>query len=361
MLTTLLFSIGIKAQTDYPKVNFNYFGHVQIDLEMIENLQKNGTFNHASYANLGEQDLFVNAQINKRISFLGETVVRPDLKSSSFFIPSIERAQLKFDYFRNHSFLIGKFHTPVNFWNDTYHHGRLFFPVIDRPVMFSYLIPLHTLGVRLQGQNLGALRFGYDMVLGNGISSNDTKDLDMHKSITLAAHIKPRDGLRIGLSYYEDVIKGNYSGVHSGHIGASHVAQSSSYKGDIRFQLLSFSTAWFSNRFELLHELSLNRTKSDSLGIAGNWSSFIYAGYRINNLVPFVVLDYLDISEKDLHIKSLVSARIAIGARYEFTPYCNIKILAEHLRSEELFPLPRHNHPVSPDIYELKIQLAYGF
>jgi hypothetical protein len=229
MLTTLLFSIGIKAQTDYPKVNFNYFGHVQIDLEMIENLQKNGTFNHASYANLGEQDLFVNAQINKRISFLGETVVRPDLKSSSFFIPSIERAQLKFDYFRNHSFLIGKFHTPVNFWNDTYHHGRLFFPVIDRPVMFSYLIPLHTLGVRLQGQNLGALRFGYDMVLGNGISSNDTKDLDMHKSITLAAHIKPRDGLRIGLSYYEDVIKGNYSGVHSGHIGASHVAQSSSY------------------------------------------------------------------------------------------------------------------------------------
>jgi hypothetical protein len=343
MLTTLLFSIGIKAQTDYPKVNFNYFGHVQIDLEMIENLQKNGTFNHASYANLGEQDLFVNAQINKRISFLGETVVRPDLKSSSFFIPSIERAQLKFDYFRNHSFLIGKFHTPVNFWNDTYHHGRLFFPVIDRPVMFSYLIPLHTLGVRLQGQNLGALRFGYDMVLGNGISSNDTKDLDMHKSITLAAHIKPRDG------------------VHSGHIGASHVAQSSSYKGDIRFQLLSFSTAWFSNRFELLHELSLNRTKSDSLGIAGNWSSFIYAGYRINNLVPFVVFDYLDISEKDLHIKSLVSARIAIGARYEFTPYCNIKILAEHLRSEELFPLPRHNHPVSPDIYELKIQLAYGF
>lgn len=360
-LFILLFSLSGMAQTDLPTVNFKYFGHLQIDAELVEKLNQKGTFSHASYAHVGEQDLFVTAQISKRISFLGETVVRPDAKSSSFFIPSIERAQLKFDYYRNHSFLIGKFHSPVNYWNDTYHHGRLFFPVIDRPIMFTYLIPLHTMGVRLQGQNLGALRFGYDVVLGNGISSTDSKDVDMNKSLTLAAHIKPRDGLRIGASYYHDLIIGNFSGVHSGHVGMNHTTSASRYKGNIRYELFSLSTAWFGSRFELLHELTVNKSRSDSLGTAGNWSSFLYAGYRLNNLVPFVVLDYIDVSGKDLHINTLVSSRMAMGARYEFNPFCNIKVLVERLASEQWIPLPGHNHPVTPDVYELKIQFAYGF
>ena len=46
----------------------------------------------------------------------------------------------------------------------------ILFPSIDRPSSFSFVIPIHTLGLRLQGQNLGDLRFGYDVVVGNGLA-----------------------------------------------------------------------------------------------------------------------------------------------------------------------------------------------
>lgn len=357
----LLLSSGfLYAQGNNPVVNFRYFGHLQMDAEYAHNHQT-GSIDRIIYANLGEQDFFATAQITDRISFLGETVVRPDLRSSSSFIPSIERSQLKFDYFGNHSFLIGKFHTPVNYWNDIYHHGRLFFPVIDRPLSFSYLVPLHTTGIRFQAQNLGDLRFGYDAVLGNGISSTDIKDVDVNKSVTLAAHVRPVDRMRIGASYYYDLVKGNVSGVHSGHTSTTHSVIAGKYKGNIEFQLMSFSFAWFGERFEFLHEFCFNRNNSDSLGIADNGSAFIYAGYRVNKFIPFIVADYVDISDRDLHVNSLVMGRLAAGLRYEFSPYCNVKVLLERLAAEEWFSWQNHTHASQPRIYELKVQVAYGF
>ena len=359
-LWTCVSVFSLRAQSDYPVVNFRYFGHLQIDAENTHN-HLTGQTERMVYANLGEQDFFTTAQISNRISFLGETVVRPDVKSSSSFIPSIERAQLKFDYFGNHSFLAGKFHTPVNFWNDTYHHGRLFFPVIDRPLAFSYLVPLHTTGIRFQAQNLGDLRFGYDVVIGNGISSTDIKDLDYNKSVTLAAHIKPVDQMRIGASYYYDLVKGNLSGVHSGHTSSAFTIPSGSYKGNIEFQMMSFSFAWFGERFEFLHELTFNRNNSDSLGIADNGSAFFYAGFRLKKWVPFAVVDYIDISDRDLHVTPFVQSRIAGGLRYEFNPYCNVKVVAERLAAEEWLAWQNHSHTLLPRIYELKVQFAYGF
>ena len=85
----------------------------------------------------------------------------------------MERARLKYEFREWLSVIVGKMHTPVNYWNDVYHHGRLFFPTIDRPRSFGTHVPIHTLGLRLQGQNIGKLRFGYDLVIGNGMSSND--------------------------------------------------------------------------------------------------------------------------------------------------------------------------------------------
>ena len=68
---------------------------------------------------------------------------------------------------------VGKMHTPVNEWNDAYHHGRLFFPTIDRPYSFGEFVPIHEVGLRLSGENLGAKRAFYDVVLGSGQSAGD--------------------------------------------------------------------------------------------------------------------------------------------------------------------------------------------
>jgi hypothetical protein len=185
---------------------FNGFGHFEYQLN--NNKQIN------SFFTLGEHDFFVNSKLSNRISFLGEYVIRFNGASGTNYLPSIERSLVKFNIKGNHSIITGKVHTPLNYWNDVYHHGRLFFPTVDRPLAFSYLIPLHTLGLQFQGQNLGRMKFGYDFMVGNGIASTDVSHSDWHSPIIASIHLKPVDDLRVGISYYYEYLPNNVYGAH---------------------------------------------------------------------------------------------------------------------------------------------------
>ena len=176
---------------------------------------------------LGEQDLFITSDISDRVSFLGETVFKFSKDSPTKFDVSIERIILKYNIKGNHNILFGKHHTPANYWNDTYHHGRVFFPTIFRPSLFSEgVIPIHSTGILLQGQNLGKLRFGYDALIGNGEASNDAGDFNKMKSVLLGVSIKTIDGLKLGLNYYRDDIPAGAALHHSSIVGKSDVKQS---------------------------------------------------------------------------------------------------------------------------------------
>lgn len=344
----------LKAQEERKKTQINFFGHLEYDFDKLS------TGNN-SYFSIGEQDFFITSKLTDRISFLGENVIRYDGKSPSFFIPSIERAQLKFDYYKNHSLVVGKMHTPINYWNDVYHHGRLFFPTVDRPLAFSYLVPVHTLGARLQGQNLGKLRFGYDIVTGNGISSTDFSDVGLNNSVMAAVHFKPIDNLRIGVSYYYDYIQGNFSGAHSGHSSSIHQSALAKYKGNVNFELFSFSAAYFADKLEFLNESCINKSGSDTLGIAVNLSSYTYLGYKINDKVtPFISYDFIDISSKDVHVGHFSRNKIIAGCRYDVNHLMNIKFHVAKISPNHAL-ISSHNHNNGPDSYEFKIQLAYGF
>ena len=118
----------------------------------------------------GEQDLFITSEFSDRLSFLGESVFKYTPSSPTEFSVSIERVVIKYNYQGNNNIIIGKIHTPLNYWNDTYHHGRVFFPTIDRPLLFAAdIIPLHTTGISFQGHDFGKIKFGYDVVIGNGL------------------------------------------------------------------------------------------------------------------------------------------------------------------------------------------------
>lgn len=345
-------SSAVNAQEKEKKVLFNYYGHLEYQLNDQGNSMN-------SFFQIGEQDFFVLAKLTDRITFLGENVIRFDSRSASTFIPSIERAQLKFDYFKNHSVVVGKLHTPTNYWNDRYHHGRLFFPTVERPLMFSYIVPLHTFGVRLQGNDIGKLKFGYNLVLGNGISSNDFSKTGSNFSTMVGVSIKPINNFQLSLTYYNDFIKNNTLGVHSGHTSPIHQAATNNYNGNINYELISMSAAYFSNRFELLNEFSYNITTSDSLGISENWSNFLYVGYKIKDkYTPYVALDIIEISNKELHVSQIDANRVILGFRYDFSHLINMKCQFA-LNNTLNFRFSSHVHQNS--FSEFKIQLAYGF
>lgn len=353
----LLLLIGICStvfsQDISKKTQINFFGHLEYDFDQLPQ-------SYNSFFSIGEQDFFVNSKIGEKFSFLGESVIRPDLKSATLFSPSIERMQVKYDYFNNHSILVGKMHTPLNHWNDVYHHGRLFFPTVDRPIAFSYLIPLHTTGIRLQGQNLGDIKFGYDIVSGNGISSTDFNNIGFNKSLLTSIHVKPFDYAKFQLAYYYDYIENNQSGVHSGHTSPAHQMQLQKYKGNIRYQLISFSGVYFSNNFEFLNESVYNLSASDTLGSAENFSIFVYAGYRIKEkYIPYVCFDHIQVSNQDVHIGPMQLNRLLLGMRYEINHQINLKM---HLAATTTGNHAGHaiSHGTKDTNYEFKIQLSYG-
>lgn len=339
-----------RAYAQLKQTQFNGFGHSELSVLDPDDPQ--------AYFSLGEHDFFVTSALTSRISFLGEYVIRFNSASPTNFLPSIERSFVRFNYRNNHAIILGKIHTPLNYWNDVYHHGRVFFPVIDRPYSFSYLVPLHTLGLQLQGQNLGTARFGYDVAVGNGISGSDATDQGVDPAITMAFHVKPVDGMRVGLSYYYDFLSSNRYGVHSGHGPAPDVSRAEAYTGPLVYQLGCASFAWFTKGLEVLNETVFNRSFTDSLGLASNWSNFTYIGYRIKERhVPYVLLDVIDTDERDLHVYPLRQVKFAAGYRHEFSHLVNIKVQVEDQRLQHMDHVGHDDMPA----FGLRVQLAYGF
>jgi hypothetical protein len=351
VLIILLIISANKSFSQSEKTKFNGFGHQEYSLVRKDSVD--------SYFSIGEHDFFVTSNLTPRISFLGEFVVRYNAASSTGFLPSIERSFIKFNYVNNHSVIAGKVHTPVNYWNDVYHHGRVFFPVIDRPMAFSYLIPLHTLGLQFQGQNLGSSGFGYDVMFGNGIASNDVFQGGFDPAFTAALHVKPVEGMQVRASYFYNYMNQNRTGVHIGHSITSGVNASKLYRGPVQLQLFSTSLKWFGSNVEFLNEASLNLSRTDSLGTARGISNFTYVGYRFNDKnIPFVLLDYIKIGKEDLHVYPTEMLKLALGYRYEFNYLINLKAQLEHTWMK---------HGDAPLIHDhignlgFRLQLAYGF
>ena len=290
---------------------------------------------------LGEQDLFITSELSDRFSFLGESVFRFTNTTPTKFSVSIERIVIKYNFSGNHNILIGKHHTPINYWNDTYHHGRVLFPTIFRPLLFdANIIPLHTTGIGLQGHNLGDLKFGYDLMVGNGIGSTDVLDNDARKSITAAMHIKPAEGLRFGISWYND-------GIAQGAIG--HDGMPTQWSVDQN--LFTGSIAYFGNKFEVIAEGTLGINKTDTTGSQRTLASYIYAGFKIREkIVPYVRLDNLAFEEGEIFFHNNNTTAIVGGIRYNINYITAVKMEYQHQHAAK-----------DGDSNRFTMQLAIGF
>ena len=275
---------------------------------------------------LGEQDLFITSDVSDRLSFLGETVFKYVASSPTRFDISIERIIMKYNIKGNHNILFGKHHTPVNYWNDSYHHGRVLFPTIFRPEMFAKgVIPLHTTGIRFQGQNLGKLRFGYDALIGNGGASTDALDFNKKKSVMLGVNMTPVDHLRFGLTYYHDNVPAQTVQHHTSNVA----------KKDIDQSLYSASVSYFGNKFELLAETSVGINAYNDTLVDGTTkevspispAGYLYAGYRIKQkFVPYVRVDVLEFDHDEMLFSNNTQRGGVFGLRYEINYLAVVKL-----------------------------------
>ena len=273
---------------------------------------------------IGEQDLFITSQLSDRFSFLGESVFKFSSSSPTHFAVSVERVIVSYNYKGNHNLLIGKHHTPINYWNDSYHHGRVFFPTVGRPLLFSAkIIPIHTTGIALQGLNLGDLKFGYNVMLGNGLGSSDVLDNDNNKSLTASIHIKPWDYWQFGTSYYGDVVSAG------AEVNGMVISE------DLDQQLYSATVAYFGSKFELLAEGTMASTTTSGTGTTTSYASYVYAGIRLNEKwIPYLRFDDLSYENNEPLFNGNDATSILAGLRYEINYLIVVKLEYQHIDRE---------------------------
>jgi hypothetical protein len=260
---------------------------------------------------LGQYVFFITSPLAEHIFFLGETT----FQYNNGFQATIERVSVTFSpksYFR---VSVGRLHTPIGYWNNTYHHGTLIQPTIDRPVMFLFenrrgVLPIHTTGVQVGGRDISSLHLGYDVMVGNGIGSSPTVDNDQAKSVTVSVHSQVTSALRVGASFYGDHIA---AGVPN--LAGTPMTQGVSQRMVGGFAVLQGA------RYELMGEYQHSRNRPDSLGGPTITHAFYtYGGYRFGALVPYVRYDWLQFPAGDLYYTDDDVRLGLIGARYDFSP-----------------------------------------
>lgn len=103
---------------------------------------------------------------NQGFVFLGEALVAKDEQE-------VERLQFGWRLGANKIWL-GRFHNPVGYWNNQFHHGLFLQQSISRPAVVEYedddgILPMHLSGLLVEGnRETGSSAVGYSFAVGAG-------------------------------------------------------------------------------------------------------------------------------------------------------------------------------------------------
>ena len=317
----------------------------------------------------GESALFVTGNLTGKLSFLGEfTYTAPKYTDKSF---SAHRYRLRYEFNRDNAVSLGKMHTPVNYWNDNFHHGRIFFPTINRPRSFTRFIPIHEVGVRFSGMSPMVEGIGYDIVLGTGQSEGDDAFGSGVQSYTVNFNWAPTPDSRAIVSYYRDTILDHENNpFHSGHnhgggdhMGAGHTDMDHMEHGDmhmgqansgtdedIPYELLSFSLHHEDEHWRTLTEVSANRTD----GGDWNWTVYQYAGYHLSDKFSvYGLYDYITVDESEIHFRPGSESRAGLGLEWFVTDNTSLKVEA---RSEDT---DQGDLRIDDSVFEAQLSFAF--
>lgn len=317
----------------------NFFTHAN-SIQREEGTSKREEFT------LGESTLFVATNLGNRWSALTEVTYQPKLYRDDTV--KVERLQLRYEVNDEQYFVIGKIHTPMNYWNDTYHHGRVFFPTIYRPLAFERFIPIHDIGLRWGGRGIGKKDMFFDLVLGSGISAESEHEFFGNgiNSATASVGYYPNDNWSLQVGYYTDTLIDHE--ILPGH--RFHALPMPNHEQDLDYELFAFSSQFENETYRTLTEVSVNRTEDSDW----NYSIFQYGAYKMSaDLSLYAYYDITSVEDGGVHFALGEEIRGGLGLSYFFATAAVIK-----------FELIDHENDILPDSkdgLEFRMQIAVGF
>lgn len=170
----------------------------------------------------GQFILHFTSQLGERLTFLAETSLsaRRDAATSAAahgYNAEVERAILKYSQSDALKLSVGRYHTPISYWNVAVHHGQWLQTTVSRPEMIQFggqFLPVHFVGVLGEGSaSVGRWTVEYNAGLGNGRSSvisrgGDAGDVNDGRALVGGLSVRPDRpfGAQAGLSVYRDLV-----------------------------------------------------------------------------------------------------------------------------------------------------------
>ncbi|HEY7896967.1 MAG TPA: hypothetical protein VIC03_00995 [Gemmatimonadaceae bacterium] len=261
-----------------------------------------------------------------RLNYFGEFTATAQPTGYAF---EVERSILRYDFDDAFKISVGRYHTPIGYWNTAFHHGTWLQTTVSRPEMIKFgsqLIPTHFVGAFAEG-NIGLQDLGLQYMLGVGNGRGSTISRagdagDVNGSRALAASLSARPvalfGMKMGIGYYRDRISAASGVTADEGISSAYVA-------------------WQREQPEFIAEY-VHLAHSPAAGGSTTGSDAYYAqlAYRLNGSArawkPYVRAERTTVSPTDVIFAPLnLGYEGGIGGvRYDFTSFAALK--AEYRR-----------------------------
>ncbi len=273
---------------------------------------------------LGQFSLHAHGDLGENLDAVTEIAF---ISTSSGITTALARLYIGYTFDEMLKIRAGKWHKPIGYWNNTYHHGTLLQTTIESPLL-QRIIPIHETGVWAVGTfqseplmlNYGITITNGDQIKGSSLSTNDVSDNNVDKAVLfhLRAHPSLLPALGIGIS-------GNFEKVQIFNSSAA-------LTGRVAQQIYAVDLEYINQQIEFLSEYFLYNNKDEMTNTGTHHSSLWYVqlGYTIaNRFIPYARYEKLSLREGDPVFKALSSTpdqqKALVGLRYNMTANSALK------------------------------------
>ena len=296
----------------------------------------------------GFQEARVALHLSSRFARRFTTFIETEVTATEDDIDiEVERAIIKYDINNSSQISVGRYHSPVGYWNQFYHHGRWLPVTKDRPLQTEFgagFLPSHYWGAMYE-KKFTSDSFVVNMDLGFGagrdesfnvFDGNNRATFSGTESVTAQLNISPAGNraLTLGASFWYGDLEGDSNLTVGEQVFTAHV---------------NFVTT----NGEIISEVSLvQHDYSNGKDDTQSEGAYLQYSHRLNGfngqLKPYVRLDFLNIDSEDLLFESQESTdRQTIGIRYDITDNTAIKF---ELRRDDFTDLDESVNSVQAQI-----------
>ncbi len=310
------------------------------------NLDKDGNIDEVSKFALGGLDFFLTKKLDKKTDALVELVFEQN--SEGELVTDLERLYLRYKVDQWLQIGIGRFHTALGYWNETYHHGTYLYDSVTKPFMFRFeddggILPVHTVGLEFIGNGeLGGSNAGYILHVGNGRGvKNDppqtTSDANKSKSVSVVGYYDLSNKIRFGLTLNTDEAPaGSYTTQAADPLDGNRVKETTTQVDKMKENIYGYHVVYRSPLVDFLGEyLKINHKYEDLNQTKVNMTAY-YAqvSFHYKKLTPFYRYEINETNMTDVY-SGLLSTRIinTSGVRYELSDYSAFKLQYENINT----------------------------